>query len=43
VAKFIESPIEMEDKEQNLGRRPVETISLQGSLSWKLYVDGAAN
>ena len=43
VAKFIESPIEIEDKEQNLGGKPVETISLQGPSSWKLYVDGAAN
>ena len=26
-----------------MGRRPVETFSLQGSSSWKLYVNGAAN
>ena len=33
----------MEDKGQNLGGKPVETISLQGPLTWKLYVDGAAS
>ncbi|XP_075649724.1 uncharacterized protein LOC142620209 [Castanea sativa] len=43
VAEFTESPSEMEDEEQNLGGKPVGTISLQGPLSWKLYVDGAAN
>ena len=43
MVEFTESPIEMEDNEQNLGRIPVETISLQGSSSWKLYVNGAAN
>ena len=43
VAEFTKSPIEIEDKGQNLGRKPVETISLQGPLTWKLYVDGAAN
>ena len=43
MVEFTESPIEMEDNEQNLGRIPVETISLQGSSSWKLYVNGVAN
>ena len=43
VENFIKSPIEIEDKEQNFGGKPVETISLQGPSSWKLYVDGAAN
>ena len=43
VAKFTKSPIEMEDEEQNLGGKPIGTISLQGSSLWKLYADGAAN
>ena len=43
VAEFIKSLVEMEDDEQNLGRKPIETISLQGPSSWKLYVNGAAN
>ena len=43
VAEFTESLVEMEDKEQNLGGKPVEKISLQGPSTWKLYVDGAAN
>ena len=43
VAEFTESLVEMEDGEQNLGRKLVEAISLQGPSSWKLYVDGVAN
>ena len=43
MVEFIESLVEMEDEEQNLGRKPVDTISLQGLSSWKLYVDSAAN
>ena len=43
VAEFTESLVEMEDEEQNLGRKPIETISLQGPSSWKLYVNGATN
>ena len=43
VAEFTESPVEMEYEEQKLGRKPIETISLQGPSPWKLYVDGAAN
>ncbi|XP_075645628.1 uncharacterized protein LOC142616721 [Castanea sativa] len=36
VAEFTESAVETEDKKQNLGGKPVETISLQRTLSWKL-------
>ena len=43
MAEFTESLVEIEDKEQNLGRKPDEAISLQGPSFWKLYVDGAAN
>ncbi|XP_075655204.1 uncharacterized protein LOC142625429 [Castanea sativa] len=42
-AEFTKSPTEMEGEKQNLGGKPVESISLQGPLPWKLYVDGAAN
>jgi len=34
VVEFTESPVEMEDEEQNLGKKLVETISLQGPSSW---------
>ena len=33
----------MGGKKQNLEGKQVETISLQGPLSWKLYVNGAVN
>ena len=43
VAEFTKSPVEMEDEKKNLEGKPVETISLQGPSTWKLYVDGATN
>ena len=43
VAEFTESPLEMGGKKQNLEGKQVGTISLQGPLSWKLYVNGAVN
>ena len=43
VAEFTESPLEMRGKKQNLEGKQVGTISLQGPLSWKLYVNGAVN
>ena len=43
VAEFTKSSLEMEGEKQNLGRKPVETIFLQGPLTWKLYVDTVAN
>ncbi|XP_075633565.1 uncharacterized protein LOC142606037 [Castanea sativa] len=43
VAYFTESSLEVEGEKRNLGGKPIEAISLQGPLPWKLYVDGAAN
>ena len=43
MAKFIEPPLEEEGEKQRMEGKSVETISLQGPLSWKLYVDGTAN
>ena len=43
VAKFTESSMEVEDEEQSLGGKKVQVISPQGSLPWKLYVNGVAN
>ena len=43
VAKFVETPSEDKLEEQNMDEKSVGIISLQESLSWKVYVDGAAN
>ena len=43
VAEFTETPLEEEGKKQRMEGKSIETISLQGPLSWKSYVDGAAN
>ncbi|XP_075645073.1 uncharacterized protein LOC142616071 [Castanea sativa] len=43
VVEFTKSTVEMEGVGKNLGGKPVEMISLQVPLTWKLYVDGAAN
>ena len=40
VIEFTKSLVEIKDEEQNLGEKPVNTISLQGPSTWKLYVDG---
>ena len=41
VVKFTESPLEEKGEKQSREGKSVETISLQGPLSWKLY--GATN
>ena len=41
MAEFTESPLEEKGEKQSMEGKSVETISLQGPLSWKLY--GAAN
>ena len=41
VIEFTKSLVEMKDDEQNLGEKPVNTISLQRPSTWKLYVDGS--
>ena len=43
VAKFAETPLEEKVEEQNMDEKSVGAISLQEPLSWKVYVDGAAN
>jgi len=43
VTEFIETPSEDKLEEQNMDEKLVGIISLQGPLSWKVYVDGAAN
>ena len=43
VAEFTEPPLQEEGEKQRMEGKSVETISLQGPLSWKSYVDGAAN
>ena len=43
VAEFAETPSEDKLEEQNMDEKLVGIVSLQEPLSWKVYVDGAAN
>ena len=43
VAEFAESPLEEEGEKQNMDGKSVGMVSLQEPLSWRVYVDGAAN
>ena len=43
VAKFSKTPIKEKVQKQNMDGKSVGAISLQEPLSWKVYVDGAAN
>ena len=43
VAEFVETPLEEIVERQNMNGKSVGAISLQEPLSWKVYVDGAAN
>ena len=43
VAEFAETLLEDRLEEQNMDEKLVGVISLQKPLSWKVYVDGAAN
>ena len=43
VAEFTETPLEDKLEEQNMDEKLVGIVSLQEPLSWKVYVDGAAN
>ena len=43
VAEFVESPIGEDREEQCMDGKSIGMISLQGPLSWKVYVDGAVN
>ena len=43
VANFAESSLEVEAKKQGMDGKSVGMISVQDLLSWRVYVDGAAN
>ena len=43
VAEFARTPIEEKVEKQNMDGKIVGAISLQEPLSWKVYIDGAAN
>ena len=43
VAEFAESPFEEEVETQHMDGKSVGAITLQEPLSWKVYVDSAAN
>ena len=43
VVEFAETPLDEKVEEQNKDEKSVGAISLQEPLSWKVYVDGAAN
>ena len=43
VAKFIEPPIEIVAKKQNMDGKSVGVISTPGPPYWKVYIDGITN
>ena len=43
VAEFAETLFEEKFKRQNMDGKSVGMVSLQEPLSWRVYVDGAAN
>ena len=43
VAEFAESLLEVETEKRGMGGKSVGMISLQDPLSWRVYIDGAAN
>ena len=43
VAKFVECPEEASMDQGDMDEKLVGLISTQGSSSWRVYVDGAAN
>ena len=43
VDEFIESLLEERMKKQNMDGKSIRLVSLQEPLSWRVYVDGAAN
>ena len=43
VIEFAETPLEDRAQKQNIDEKSVSAISLQEPLTWKVYVDGAAN
>ena len=43
VAKFVETLLKEKTGEQNMDEKSVSVISVQEPLTWKVYVDDAAN
>ena len=43
VTEFVETPLEERVEKQNMDEKSVGAISLQEPLSYKVYIDGAAN
>ena len=43
VAKFAKTPLQERVEKQNMDKKLVGAICLQEPLTWKVYVDGAAN
>ena len=43
VVDFIESSLKEKVEKQNMYEKSVGMVSLQKPLSWKVYVNGAAN
>ena len=43
VVEFTESPLEVETEKRGMDGKSFGMISLQDPLSWRVYVDGAAN
>ena len=43
VAKFAEGPTKNKSEEHRMGERSVGLVTMQESLQWKVYVDGAVN
>ena len=43
VAEFAESPLEEEVGKSDIDGKSIGVVSLQEPLSWRVYVDGAAN
>ena len=43
MAEFAESPLEEEVEKQGMDGKLAGIVSLQEPLSWRVYVDGAAN
>ena len=43
VAEFVESPLEKEIEKYDRDGKSVGMVTLQEPLSWRVYVDGAAN
>ena len=43
MVEFAENPLKEIVEKQNIDGKSIGAISLQESLSWKVYIDGAAN